>query len=120
MQNTQTKTVEYKGQKVQVIDATPTWEGMLAYYLLVLEDGNDEGKKIAKQELKNMAKTADLHNATSAHTKKLLNEVDTAFAVLFIGSDHGITPQAAQACKEAAINVQIALGFRNEKGELVG
>lgn len=110
----------YEGKQTQTIDVTPTWEGMLSYYLIVLEDGNKEGKAIAKKELANMAKAADLFNELMKDHKAILNEVDTAFATLFIGSDHGITPQAMEACKTAAINVQIALGFRNEDGSLKG
>lgn len=56
----QNETITYNGKQVGTMDCTPSWESMLAYYLLVLEEGNDEGKKIAKQELKNMAKIADM------------------------------------------------------------
>lgn len=114
----QTKTIVYEGQVAEAIDMTPTWEGILNYYILCLTDANEEGKKIAKAELKRMAKAADLANALIKEEKILLNEVDTAFATLFIGSDHGFTPQAQVACKQAAINVQIALGFRNEDGTI--
>jgi hypothetical protein len=31
---------------------------------------------------------------------QLLDEVDTALMTLHIGQDHGITPQAASACRE--------------------
>lgn len=44
------------------IDLTPTWESVLSWYLTVLQDGNDEGKKIAKDELLRMAKAADQFN----------------------------------------------------------
>lgn len=40
----------------------------------------------------------------------LLEEIDTTFAVLNIGQDHGITPQAAKACREAWISVRKAMG----------
>lgn len=53
-------TTVYEGKEVETIDCTPTWEGMLNYYLLVLENGNEEGKKIAKEELRNMARMADV------------------------------------------------------------
>ena len=44
------------------IDCTPTWEGMLRYYFAVLEDGNNEGKKVAREEFKRMAQAADSFN----------------------------------------------------------
>ena len=44
----------------ETIDLTPTWEQALKAILLVLEAGDAEGKKIAKQELTNMAKAADI------------------------------------------------------------
>lgn len=114
-----TKEVNYKGKMVQAEDVTPTWSGMLQYYLTVLQDGNKEGKELAKKELANMAKGADLFNSLRKEYNTLLKDVDAAFATLFIGSDHGITPQAESACKEAAKNVQIALGYRNAAGELI-
>lgn len=52
---------------VGTIDCTPTWQGILPYYLLVLQDGTPEGQKIAKAELNHMAKVADM-------AKELLEE----------------------------------------------
>lgn len=46
-------------------------------------------------------------------TKQLLDEIDTAFMVLNIGRDHGITPQAAKACREAWIKVRFALCYKD-------
>ncbi len=43
-------------------DLTPTWEQALKGYLLILENGSPEGKKVAKEELLRMAKAADLYN----------------------------------------------------------
>jgi len=39
-----------------------------------------------------------------------LDNCDTAFATLNIGRDHGITPQAASACRRAWADAQEALG----------
>lgn len=50
-------------KKVVTIDCTPTWSGILKYYLVILEDGNAEGKKIAKKELARMAELADKYVA---------------------------------------------------------
>lgn len=52
----------------QSIDLTPTWEGILPGLLWVLQDGDNEGKRIAKEELKRMAKAADLWNARPRFT----------------------------------------------------
>lgn len=47
---------------VETIDCTPTWQGMLKMFLAVIEDGNAEGRKVARKELLNMAKAADGYN----------------------------------------------------------
>jgi hypothetical protein len=47
---------------VKTIDCTPTWEGILRLLLVLVEDGNIEGRNQAKAELIRMAKAADLHN----------------------------------------------------------
>lgn len=46
---------------IRTIDCTPTWAGVLGWYLTVLSEGNLEGQKIARKELANMAKVADAH-----------------------------------------------------------
>lgn len=46
------------------IDFTPTWRGVLPYLMLGLEQGNEEGKKLARLELAKMAEAADLWNAS--------------------------------------------------------
>lgn len=47
---------------MQTIDITPTWQAILPVYFTVLADGNAEGKKAAREELKRMAYAADLWN----------------------------------------------------------
>ena len=44
---------------ITAIDCTPTWEAVLPMLLLVLKDGTTEGQKIAKEELRRMARAAD-------------------------------------------------------------
>ena len=46
----------------ETIDITPTWRGLLPYFFLALENGNTEGRKIAREELAKMARAADLYN----------------------------------------------------------
>lgn len=45
--------------KIQILDLTPTWQGVLPALLAVLEDGGAEGRKEAIEQLKLMAKGAD-------------------------------------------------------------
>jgi hypothetical protein len=49
---------------VGTIDLTPTWAAVLPILIAALEDGTDEGRKLAKLELASMAKAADLYNAS--------------------------------------------------------
>lgn len=53
---------EYKTAIKEVIDCTPTWEGITAVLFIVLEEGTEEGKRIAREELVSMAKVADRYN----------------------------------------------------------
>lgn len=41
------------------IDITPTWETAVHIYLMVLEDGTEEGKAMAREELLRLARTYD-------------------------------------------------------------
>lgn len=108
-------TTIYKGKTVKTIDCTPTWEGILPTMFMCFENFVEQLLRSrkplpqithslleTKKEFTRMAKLAD----DAKNAKKLLNDCDTAFAVLFIGSDHGITPQAEKCCKETAKKVQ--------------
>ena len=44
---------------MKYIDMTPTWEQAVRIYLLVLEDGTDEGKVTAREELLRLARNYD-------------------------------------------------------------
>jgi len=46
-------------QQPATIDLTPTWQGVLPILIGALEDGTNEGKKLAREELRRMAKAAD-------------------------------------------------------------
>jgi hypothetical protein len=48
-----------KGTEMKYIDMTPTWEQAVRIYLLVLEDGTDEGKVTAREELLRLARNYD-------------------------------------------------------------
>lgn len=49
-------------EEVKTVDCTPTWEGIHTWLIAAIEDGNTEGQKVAKAELRKMAKAADLSN----------------------------------------------------------
>jgi len=53
---------EFGGMKVETIDLTPTWAGILPALMAVLEHGTEEGKKHVRSELKRLAEFADSHN----------------------------------------------------------
>lgn len=48
---------------MKTIDATPTWEGILPLYIAGIESGSFEGIKNATEELRRMARLADLYVA---------------------------------------------------------
>lgn len=75
--NMATKLVEYNGQMVEAIDCTPTWLAVLPGLVEVIENTNGDGNKIAKQELKNMAKAADRLN--ELFTSGLLHKMLASF-----------------------------------------
>jgi hypothetical protein len=73
-------TATYNNQQVKTFDMTPTWEGILSWYLEVLTSGNKEGKDIAKTELNRMARAADNCNAIVKEwapvTYQLMNDIN--------------------------------------------
>jgi hypothetical protein len=48
-----------KGTNMRTIDITPSWEAAVNVYLLVLEDGTEEGKAMAREELLRLARQYD-------------------------------------------------------------
>ena len=50
----------------RVVDITPTWAGVLPLLLAALENGTDKARQAAREELRTMAKAADLYNASVA------------------------------------------------------
>lgn len=56
---------------MKYIDITPTWEQAVHIYLLVLEEGTEEGKVTAREELLRLARNydalvADKHDRAAA------------------------------------------------------
>jgi hypothetical protein len=48
--------------KLKTIDCTPTWVGLMPALLAVLEDGTEKGKKLAREELMDLARKIDAIN----------------------------------------------------------
>jgi hypothetical protein len=59
-------------KKVETIDCTPTWPAVCQMLLTVLENGTEEGKKVAKAELMNMAKIAQAYLELQKASKPVL------------------------------------------------
>lgn len=49
----------------RTIDCTPTWEAASQIYLAVLENGTEEGKEMAREEILRMARLLDQFKADS-------------------------------------------------------
>ncbi|CAH0444300.1 hypothetical protein LMG10661_00779 [Ralstonia syzygii subsp. syzygii] len=68
MKNGSTMTTKYPldsgtpDSQPKTITIKPTWASLLGVYLAVLEDGNAEGRRIAREELLRMAQAADQWN----------------------------------------------------------
>jgi hypothetical protein len=50
---------QVKGTNMRTIDMTPTWETAVRIYMMVLEDGTEEGKVTAREELLRLARNYD-------------------------------------------------------------
>lgn len=57
------KTAVINGKTVDVIDCTPSWTTAMGIYLMVLEEGTREGKKLAREGLMELARAVDKANA---------------------------------------------------------
>jgi hypothetical protein len=44
---------------MRTIDITPTWEAAVRIYMMVLEDGTEEGKVMAREDLLRLARNYD-------------------------------------------------------------
>lgn len=48
---------------IKTIDITPSWRAAVRIYLAVLEDGNEEGKRAAREDLTDLGAKMDEFNA---------------------------------------------------------
>lgn len=60
---------------METIDLTPSWAGVMPVLLACLEDGTEEGKKIARKELTRLASLMDSMNERGRTLRGL---IDTA------------------------------------------
>ena len=44
---------------MRTIDMTPSWETAVRIYIMVLEDGEEKGKEMAREELMRLARNYD-------------------------------------------------------------
>lgn len=54
---------------METIDLTPTWAAVLPVLLAAIENGTDEGRRMAREELARMAQAADKYNELSKAAK---------------------------------------------------
>lgn len=52
-----------KTKALTYIDATPTWAGLMPALFAVFENGTETGKKLAREELMDLARKVDAMNA---------------------------------------------------------
>jgi hypothetical protein len=50
---------QVKGTNMRTIDLTPSWETAVRIYIMVLEEGTEEGKASAREELLRLARQYD-------------------------------------------------------------
>ena len=53
----------------RTIDITPTWAQVMPGYLRVLEDGTDDGKRMAREALMELARKVDQMNEQAKEAK---------------------------------------------------
>lgn len=87
--------------EINTLNITPTWAGILPAYMAVLENGNAEGRKIARAEMLRMARLADLGNEAC----RALRALNAEGAL-----DHSPTgTDELEAAKRAALGVLASL-----------
>lgn len=62
----------------KTVDMTPSWSTAMDILILMLESGDDEGKALAKQELRSLAKQVDQKNAINEILTEIKKESEDA------------------------------------------
>jgi len=57
---------------METIDLTPTWAAVLPILLAAMENGTDEGRRLAREEFARMAQAADKYNQVTSRALKAL------------------------------------------------
>ena len=95
---------------VRYIDAAPTWEAILPILTEAVENGNEKGRKIAKEELLRMAQTADSYNALvkkdESSTTKTLESFENALSWLIAKYTGQISDDELTSALDMALSVQ--------------
>lgn len=66
--------------KSEVIDCTPNWEGSVNMLVTLVKDGNNEGRKYAIDQLRNMARLADKYVEQKKAAKEVaLDEIEKQY-----------------------------------------
>jgi len=60
----------------KTIDVTPSWCTAMDILILMMESGDAEGRELAKQELRSLAKQVDQKNAVNEILNELKKEVE--------------------------------------------
>ena len=60
------------------VDVTPSWSTAMDILILMIESGDDEGKALAKQELRSLAKQVDQKNAINEILTEIKKENENA------------------------------------------
>ena len=97
------KTTIYQGQEVVTIDCEPTWEYAMRTYILVLENGTEEGRKAARADLMDLAKAVDKMKAKAKTTANIEWTVRDIHEHNQENEDYPMTDEDAMEILQAAI-----------------
>lgn len=97
------KTTIFEGKVVTTIDCTPTFVAAARIYMLVLENGNEEGKKAAREGLLEMAAYVDQVKAEAAKTVSIDWTISDLHAHNEENENYPMTDEDAREILEAAI-----------------
>lgn len=64
------------------VDLTPTWVGVLPIYITALTEGTPKGQQMAQEELRFMARVADLFNELASAAEGLANDTGNTGGVI--------------------------------------
>jgi hypothetical protein len=95
--------------QMETIKLVPSWAGVMPCLLAVLQDGNPEGREVAREELMRMAKAADMFNKTCNHDMNLDNDIET---IVRLSCNHVIGEPVQLENKLDALDVCLSANSR--------